>query len=126
MIAIAFAALLQTALPVAEPPLDEGEPHAIVATLDVVDPFAAIAPMSEEAMREASGGSAAYAIGAVQTNTALTDIDLNGTATDTVSGEVAGNVISGNSGITTVFINTGNNVVLQSSVQVNVYTPAGQ
>ncbi len=50
------------------------------------------------------------------------------TTTNSVNGEIAGNLVSGNDGITTVFNNTGNGVIFQSSVNVNIFlgaTPTG-
>lgn len=114
---------LLAALPCAAAAQDAGDPFANVEAL----------VMDEAAMRDASGGSAAYALDLdpvrtsnTQTNTAGTTGTISGsTVTDAVTGGVVGNVVSANSGITTVFINTGNNVVMQSTVQVNVYAPAG-
>ena len=109
--------------PVAAPP--SAAPRAAPAAADGL--FAGLPPMDAEAMRKASGGTAAYAVdgalGFAQTSTATQTGAATGSVTGSVNGAVTGNTISGNSGITTVFINTGNNVVLQSSVQVNVYTP---
>lgn len=114
----------------------EGIPDAPLP-VEESDPFLSLDLLSVEAMRAASGRGAAYGVdlsgletlkvGALQNN----DADTNGVVentviTDSTTGEIAGNAITGNSGITTVFINSGNNVILQNTVQVNVYTPLAQ
>ncbi|MEE4209778.1 MAG: hypothetical protein V2I43_10980 [Parvularcula sp.] len=100
------------------------------------DPFHQLATLETPDLREAAGRGAGYGIDLsgydvvdienYQNNNASLDGSVeNSQVSDTQTGSVTDNVIEGNSGITTVFINSGNNVVLQSSVQINVYTPVG-
>jgi hypothetical protein len=109
--------------------------EAAVSLPDYRDPFTDLKPLGTAELRTLSGRGAQYGfdlsqyssleIGAMQSNDADLDGTVNDTVvTDTVTGNAANNQVTGNSGFTTVFINTGNNVVLQSSVQVNIYTPA--
>ncbi|MEM9810748.1 MAG: hypothetical protein AAF788_05930 [Pseudomonadota bacterium] len=101
-----------------------------------LDALISLVPMDDDAMRQASGRGAEYgidlsaadvvSIGSSQNNSSTIDGSIaNTTLNDTVTGAQNDNAVNGNSGITTVFINSGNNVVLQNSVQVNVYTPNG-
>jgi hypothetical protein len=86
-------------------------------------------PLDEAAMREAAGGSAAavdisqLGLNFSTTTGSVSNVSVVGSDT----GGVANNVVSGNSGITAVFNNTGNGVVFQNTVQVNVFLgPGGQ
>ena len=51
----------------------------------------------------------------------VSDINLN----NTTNGQIAGNVVSDNGGITPVFNNTGNGVIFQRTVNVNIFTAPG-
>jgi hypothetical protein len=113
------------------------EPRAVSIEERIVasDPFAEMIALPTDRLRSLSGKGSAYGIDltgvsvtqieAVQTNSSsltgsVTDSEVN----DTITGAASGNTIANNSGFTTVFINTGNNVVLQNNVQVNIYAPA--
>ncbi|MEM6415770.1 MAG: hypothetical protein AAF720_14060 [Pseudomonadota bacterium] len=84
----------------------------------------ALAPMDATSMSAASGGSANYAVDI--NNIGINNSETNGNVEDvtninTTSGGISNNTINANQGITTVFNNTGNGVVMQSSVNVNVF-----
>lgn len=86
------------------------------------DIFGAFSPMDELAMSKASGGSnTAVDIGDFDLNIADNDgaVD-NVNVNNSDTGQITDNVVSGNGGITTVFNNTGNGVVFQSIVNVNI------
>jgi hypothetical protein len=101
------------------------------------DPFATLAPMDQNSLRRASGRGAVYGVDLSAYNLVEldnfqnNDADIDGLientiVTDTTTGDLTDNMVTNNSGITTVFINSGNNVILQSNVQINVYTPTSQ
>lgn len=102
-----------------------------------LDPFQSLTALDDQQLRMASGRGALYGVDltgvrAVQiANAQNNSSDIDGEVYDTNvvnsdTGRISDNSITGNSGITTVFINSGNNVVLQSNVQVNVYVPTDQ
>lgn len=86
------------------------------------DVFGGFAPMDELAMSEASGGNnTAVDIGDFDLNVADNDGSVdNVNVNNSDTGQITDNVVSGNGGITTVFNNTGNGVVFQSIVNVNI------
>lgn len=92
------------------------------------DIFGGFSALDESAMSEQSGGTdTAIDIGVMGVNIA----DNTGTVSDTITtnsptGEIAGNLVSDNGGITTVFNNTGNGVIFQSTVNVNIFMDAAQ
>ncbi|MEO1252777.1 MAG: hypothetical protein AAFW81_10575 [Pseudomonadota bacterium] len=94
---------------------------ALEASVD--DIFSGLLALDEQMMSAASGGSeTAIDIGNYGSNYAysegvVTDVDTVNSDT----GNIANNVVSDNSGITTIFNNTGNGVVMQSTVNVNVF-----
>lgn len=100
------------------PPLPE-----INAPLADTDLFGELAIMNESAMSNASGGIAtAVDIANLGINIAKNDGDVSDVHTNnTQTGQIANNVITDNSGITTVFNNTGNGVLMQSIVNINVF-----
>ena len=125
---LAFVALppLGPNLPVlpAPPSLSVEAPSAKAATHEASLRLEA-EPLDRRALRDAAGGTADYAIdlGALGVNVATTTGTVTGlTLNDTQSGDAIGTNVLGNAGITTVFVNTGNGVVLQNTVQVNVFT----
>ena len=91
------------------------------------DAFGGLATLDETAMSKASGGAdTAIDVGQIGINLAenkgvVTDISLNNSTT----GDASGNLVNDNHGITTVFFNTGNGVVFQSNVNVNIFTNTG-
>lgn len=81
-------------------------------------------PLTEDALGDRSGGTADYSVdlGALGINVATTSGTVTDvTVTDTATGDATGTSVLDNSGITTVFVNTGNGVILQNTVQVNVF-----
>ena len=105
------------------------EPAAISASAaGEADIFSELSVMDENAMRDAAGGAdTAIDIGNigmnVSKNTGQTkDVEVNNSTT----GQIANNAVNGNGGITTVFNNTGNGVVFQSNVNVNIFTTGPQ
>lgn len=95
------------------------------ADSEIVDAFGELAPMDATAMSQASGGSG------INIDVGIDDIAMNESSSgarvqevtnqNTTNGQIANNAIDSNSGITTVFNNTGNGVVMQSTVNVNVF-----
>ncbi len=91
------------------------------------DLFSSFAAMDETSMSRASGGAdTAIDIGNLGVNLADNDgavenINVNGSDT----GDIANNTVAGNEGITTVFNNTGNGVIFQSNVNVNIFLNDG-
>jgi hypothetical protein len=87
------------------------------------DIFGGLASLDEGAMSSASGGSyTAIDISNLGANVGENDAEVNGVVTtNSNNGSIADNIISDNGGITTVFNNTGNGVVMQSIVNVNVF-----
>jgi len=92
------------------------------------DLFVGAVTLTEKMMRDAAGGtSVAVDITDLGVNVSdsrglVRDIEIN----DTANGEIANNAVHDNSGITTVFNNTGNGVVFQSTVQVNIFLDGQQ
>ncbi len=120
--------------PLAAVAMDEGEGRAPsqfdAAAVEITDAgaregglFSDLAVMGDADMRAASGGShTAVDIGFVNINNSENGADLGSvTVANTTNGQIANNTISNNSGVTTVFNNTGNGVILQSNVNVNVF-----
>lgn len=91
------------------------------------DLFTDLAAMPDAAMSAASGGAdTAVNIGFISSTASNNNSDMNNVSiSNTQNGEITDNVITDNSGITTVFNNTGNGVVLQSNVNVNVFLNGG-
>ena len=104
---------------------------AAAADIEIVsdgsDIFSGISALDENAMSAASGGAdTAVDIGDFGLNIADNDGSVeNVNVTDSETGQIANNVVSGNGGITTVFNNTGNGVVFQNSVNVNIFLGDG-
>lgn len=93
------------------------------------DPFATLSAMQEGGLQLAAGTSGVTNndLNSVGINSSQTDGDISDvTVTNATTGVISENVVSGNSGITTVFQNSGNGVIFQSTVQVNVFLPATQ
>lgn len=91
---------------------------------DALDVFGGLTSMDDATMAGASGGAdTAVDIGLVGLNASET----NGLAKEThvsnsQNGQVANNVISGNDGISFQVNNSGNGVVVQNTVNINIYT----
>lgn len=109
-----------------EPETPNHTPEYVIATND--DIFGGDLILSEAMMRDAAGGTeVAVDITDLGVNIAdnrglVRDVEIN----DTVNGQIANNVAQNNSGITTIFNNTGNGVVFQSNVQVNIFLDGAQ
>jgi hypothetical protein len=121
------APLLATQLQL--PPEDREAAMAATASMGAVEmtlesTFEGLTAMDDASMSLASGGeSTAIDIGGLGVNISdqaggVSDIEVK----DTVNGQISGNIVSDNSGITTVFSNTGNGVIFQSTVNVNIFT----
>lgn len=104
---------------------------ATTAGIEIVsdgsDIFSGFSALDEQTMSSASGGAdTAVDIGDFGLNIADNDGSVeNVNVTDSETGQIANNMVSGNGGITTVFNNTGNGVVFQNSVNVNIFLGGG-
>lgn len=92
------------------------------------DLFAGALALDDSVMSAASGGEdTAIDIGALGVNISDQTGGVSGVnTTNSPTGQIAGNIVSGNGGITTVFNNTGNGVIFQSTVNVNIFTAPTQ
>ncbi|MEM6648770.1 MAG: hypothetical protein AAF603_00810 [Pseudomonadota bacterium] len=87
------------------------------------DPFSSFDSMSVEVLQEKSGGSASafddsYIL--VQGNLGQNGGTISDTSiSDTQTGYISGTVVTGNRGVTTVYVNSGNNVIFQNIFNVN-------
>lgn len=122
-----FSPVLATAQP-ADITINADNPDQIVAANELLDVFSGLAVLDEGQMSRASGGSdTAIDIGNFGANIALNEGSVSEVETvNTNTGQIANNVVSDNSGITTVFNNTGNGVVFQNSVNVNIFLDPSQ
>ncbi|MFZ5617568.1 MAG: hypothetical protein ACOZAA_09650 [Pseudomonadota bacterium] len=88
------------------------------------DPFVREPPLSNAAMSKIAGGE--------ETAVDISQLGLNVSSSNGVisgvnvgdgsgTGAIADNIVNGNSGITAVFNNTGNGVIFQNTIQVNVF-----
>ena len=121
------APLLATQLNI---PADEPEAafaaEAAVSAVNLVaeTAFDGLEVMDDASMSLASGGeSTAIDIGSIGVNISgqageVSDTEINNSPT----GQITDNVVSDNGGFTTVFNNTGNGVIFQSTVNVNIFT----
>jgi hypothetical protein len=91
------------------------------------DIFGALSPMDDGLMSAASGGAdtaidiADFGLNIADNDGSVNEINVNNSDT----GKIADNVVSGNGGITTVFNNTGNGVIFQNNVNVNIFLNDG-
>ncbi len=95
-------------------------------SLDLFDDMASLAGVSaldDVEMSSASGGAGvAVDIANLGVNIAENNGSVSGVSTtNSNSGDVSNNIVSDNSGITTVFNNSGTGVVMQSIVNMNIY-----
>jgi hypothetical protein len=116
------APLMAQASPAPATPISE--PAAVVATGgEAGDLFSDLAAMDEGAMADAAGGeSVAVDISNLGVNLSEQSGDVSNTTANGTTGQIANNSVNGNGGITTVFNNTGNGVIFQSTVNVNIFT----
>lgn len=125
-------------------PLAQGAPQAIVAD----DVFSSEKMLSDSQMRDAAGGTATAFDGDMFTFNTNVDVDntvniddvgANFADNDAIvrqidaggsqTGQISTINVEGNRGITTILNNTGNGVVFQSNVQLNLFVnqgPAGE
>ena len=106
-----------------------GEPPApeqfteLASAAGELEIFDAIPSLDDVAMSAASGGThTAIDISSLGVNSAensgqVSDVNVN----NTTNGQISNNMVSDNGGITTVFNNTGNGVVMQSIVNLNIF-----
>lgn len=119
------APLLASQLPQENPEAAMAAAGSLYSTEITADAtFEGLSAMDETAMGAASGGAAtAIDIGNLGVNISSQGGDVSDVeVTDSATGQIAGNVVSDNGGITTVFNNTGNGVIFQSSINVNIFT----
>lgn len=91
---------------------------------EAFDLFGDLSLLDENAMMNASGGAdTAVDIGMIGVNASEIDggVDNNNVSNST-TGDVMDNVISGNDGITFQVNNSGNGVVVQNTVNINIFT----
>lgn len=90
------------------------------------DPFSALSVIDEVAMSRSSGGaSTAINIGDVGANFAENVGKVENTTSNGNNGQISDNIVADNHGITTTFFNSGNGVVFQSIVNVNIFLNNG-
>lgn len=90
------------------------------------DPFASLLEMDSSELRDASGGTDTYSVDLHTVGINISDLDgvvSGNTVTNSQSGDITDSLVTDNSGITTVFINSGNAVLFQNSLQINIYLP---
>lgn len=79
-------------------------------------------PMNDLEMSNASGGEdTAIDVGVLGVNLSTTNGAVSGVTVAGGTGAIENNLVNGNSGITAVFNNTGNGVIFQNTVQVNIF-----
>lgn len=91
---------------------------------DAFDLFDGIAVLDESAMGNAAGGAeVATDIGLLGINASNSDGDVDDTiVTSSQTGAISDNIIQGNDGITFQVNNSGNGVVVQNTVNINIFT----
>ena len=102
------------------PTSQEGVVEAVASD----DPFGALAPIETVVLGEKRGGidSVDIAIDDVAINAAeLKAVNANNSVSGSVNGDINQNNISDMNGVSAVMFNTGNNVNMMSSIQVNVF-----
>lgn len=131
----AWGFIITPALIAADPSISDAQreqdiaAYAQSAPQEFLDPFsdltelAGMDALDDTAMSNASGGThTAIDIGSLGVNIGENDAQVSGvTTTNSTNGDIRDNIISDNGGITTVFNNTGNGVVMQSIVNMNIY-----
>ncbi len=124
---IAAPLLAHAPLPAEGPAFGPAAAEITAPVTAQMDIFSDFVPMDEGAMSAASGGAdtavdiADFGVNIADNDGTVSDIYVN----DSDTGEIANNVVSDNVGITTVFNNTGNGVIFQSNVNVNIFLNDG-
>jgi hypothetical protein len=92
------------------------------------DLFVGALALDDSVMGAASGGEdTAIDIGSLGVNISDQSGGVSSiNTTNSPTGAIGGNIVSDNGGITTVFNNTGNGVIFQSTVNVNIFTAPSQ
>ena len=116
--------------------VDAAAPTTMIAQAPASDDiFGGDAVLEESVLRDSAGGTGfdftqintTVDIGNVGSNNADNrGLVKNNTVNNTNTGQIANNAVNDNGGITTVFNNTGNGVVFQSTVQVNIFLDGNQ
>jgi len=105
--------------------LDQETQETIAEAIeDEGDPFAALPPMDTAVLGEQRGGvdTLNIAVGDVAINAAKLDaVNENNTVINSTSGDIYQNTISDPTGVNAFMFNTGSNVNMNSSIQVNVF-----
>ena len=99
-------------------------PHIDATPLvEEIDLFSGDAVLDIETMSDAAGGTEAalnfedVGVNIADSNASVSDVNF----VNANSGQITDNVVSNNSGVTTVYNNTGNGVIFQSTLQINVF-----
>lgn len=104
----------------------EATPSELAAApaADAFDLFGELSLMDESAMKNASGGAdTAVDIGLIGLNASEANGQIDETTVNnSQTGDIAQNVISGNDGITFQVNNSGNGVIVQNTVNINIFT----
>lgn len=131
----AWGLIITPALIAADPSISDAQretdlaAYAQTAPEEFLDPFAeltalaGVSALDDTTMSNTSGGThTAIDIGYLGVNVAENDGQVNNVnVSNTVNGDIRDNIVSDNGGITTVFNNTGNGVVMQSIVNMNIF-----
>jgi hypothetical protein len=104
----------------AAPLIAAQDPPPLVGTDDA---FGGLVILETDEMRDAAGGAdTAIDVGAIGVNISGQAGEVAGVATtNSPTGQIAGNLVSDNGGVTTVFNNTGNGVIFQNTLNVNIF-----
>lgn len=85
------------------------------------DEFAALPQVAADELAQQRGGTEAYEVGDYLGNEAVFNTPLTGDVSGNITtGTISGNTLSNVSGISSVMYNTGANVVMNSSIQLNL------
>jgi hypothetical protein len=97
----------------------EFEYQPLTVTAPVADGFDTASAVSEEDLGSMAGG---VDLGDAQINTAIntTSANNNTVSGNVETGQIGNTTIENVSGFSTIMLNTGNNVVMQSTTQVNI------
>lgn len=127
----AWGFFIAPALIAADPALDDAQKQdAVMASAqsmpaDSLDLFSelGVSALDEATMSTASGGAsvavdiANLGVNYAENNGSVSDVNT----TNSTNGDISGNYVTDNGGITTVFNNTGNGVVMNSIVNLNIF-----
>ena len=97
---------------------------APVGSAESDGPFASLAPLDGDTLTRFRGGidTLDISVGDVAINQAQQDaVNTNNSVSNSTTGQIDGNTVSELSGVSAVMMNTGNNVNMMSSIQLNVF-----